>query len=76
MKTTGNHLRLHTKQDKDKLSGFWFMASNAIPPIGFFLYFKHRNEYPNKAKRALTSALIGVPFAIVAGYIMNNYVLK
>jgi hypothetical protein len=67
---------MHTKEEKDNLSRFWFMASNAVPPIGFFLYFKHRNHSPNKAKRALQSALIGIPVAIAAGYLMSNYVLK
>jgi len=58
------------------LSRFWFILSNAIPPIGFFLYFKHRNQHPDKAKKALTNAIIGVPIALIAGYIFNNYILK
>jgi hypothetical protein len=64
------------KNNNDKLSRFWFIVSNALPPIGFFLYFKHRNQYPNKAKSALQSAAIGVPIALVGGYILNNYILK
>jgi len=64
------------KDNKDDLSRFWFVVSNAFPPIGFFLYFRHRKEYPNKAKRALTSAMIGVPIAILGGYIMNTFVLN
>lgn len=63
------------KNNNDVLSGFWLAVSNAAPPIGFFLYFRHRAQYPNKAKRALISALIGIPIAIVAGYIMNTYIL-
>lgn len=63
------------KDNKDNLSRFWFVVSNAVPPIGFFLYFKHRKAYPNKARRALTSAMIGVPIAILGGYIMNNFVI-
>lgn len=62
--------------DKDNLSRFWFAVSNMLPPIGFFIYLKHRNQYPNKAKKALTSALIGIPIAIAGGYIMNMYVLN
>jgi len=58
------------------LSRFWFIISNTIPPVGFFLYFKHRNQYPGKAKRALVSAVIGVPIAILGGYIMNAYILN
>lgn len=64
------------KDNNDKLSRFWFIVSNAVPPIGFFLYFKHSNQYPNKAKSALQSAAIGIPIALVGGYILNNYILK
>ena len=64
----GNH--------NDSLSKFWFMVSNAMPPVGFFLYFKYRKQYPNKAKRALTSAMIGIPLALIMGYIINTHILK
>ncbi|SEN41455.1 hypothetical protein SAMN04488505_11098 [Chitinophaga rupis] len=64
------------KDNKDTLSRFWLVTSNALPPIGFFLYFKHRNTHPNKAKRALASAMIGVPIAILGGYIMNTFILN
>lgn len=67
---------MKNNNNKDSLSKLWFVLSNAIPPIGFFLYFKHKNQYPNKAKRALTSALIGVPIALIAGCIMNTYILN
>ncbi|MEY8760614.1 hypothetical protein [Chryseobacterium tongliaoense] len=66
---------MQNNNKKDELSRLWFMISNAIPPIGIFLYFKHRKLFPNKAKRALTSALIGIPIALIAGYIMNNFIL-
>lgn len=61
------------KDHKDNLSRFWLLVSNALPPIGFFLYFRHRKTYPNKAKSALTSAMIGVPIAILGGYIVNTF---
>jgi len=64
------------KDNKDNLSRLWFVISNTVPPIGFFLYFRHRKAYPNKAKRALISAMIGVPIAILGGYIMNTFVLN
>lgn len=67
--------KMETKGN-DTLSRFWHIASNAVPPIGFFLFFRYRNRYPNKARRALTSAVIGVPIAIAMGYIMNAYILK
>lgn len=60
----------------DNLSRFWFIVSNAIPPVGLFLYFKHRRQYPNKAKRALISAIIGIPIGLIGGYIMNTYILS
>lgn len=63
-------------ENRDELSRFWFVLSNAIPPIGFFLYFKHRNQYPKKARRALMSAAIGVPIALSGGYIFNNFIVK
>lgn len=67
---------MQNNNKKDELSKLWFMISNAVPPIGFFLYFKHRKVFPNKARRALTSALIGIPIALIAGYIMNSFVLN
>jgi hypothetical protein len=60
----------------DTLSRLWTIVSNAIPPIGFFLYFRHRNQYPGKAKRALTSAVTGIPPALIASYVMNTYILN
>lgn len=63
-------------KSNDTLSRFWFIISNAIPPIGFFLFLRHKNKYPNKARKALTSAIIGVPIALAMGYIMNTYLLK
>jgi hypothetical protein len=71
-----NYKTIPMKDNKDNLSRLWFVVSNALPPVGFFLYFRHRNAYPNKAKRALISALIGVPIAIIGGYIMNTFVLN
>jgi len=42
----------------------------------FFLYFRHRKAHSNKAKRALISAVIGVPIAIPGGYIINTFFLN
>jgi hypothetical protein len=65
-----------TNIPEDELSRPWFMVCNAMPPVGFFMYFKHRKQYPNKARRALTSAMIGVPMALVMSYIINTHILK
>ena len=64
------------QNDKDNLPKVLMVISNAIPPIGFFLYFKHRSQFPNKAKSALTRALIGIPIALGMGYVTNTYVFK
>lgn len=67
---------MENNNKKDELSRLWFILSNAIPPIGFFLYFNHRKQFPNKAWKALTSAAVGIPIAMVLGYLFNNYILK
>lgn len=62
--------------NNDNLPRVWFALSNMIPPIGFFLYFRHKSQFPKKARRALIAALTGIPIAIAAGYVMNNYILN
>lgn len=64
------------KNNVDNLSRFWLIASNAAPPIGFFLYFRHRKGFPYKAKRALVSAIAGIPVTVLGSYIMNTYILS
>lgn len=32
---------MHMKEGKDNLSKSWFILSNALPPIGFFLRLKY-----------------------------------
>jgi len=56
---------------KDDLNKSLLMISSIIPPIGFFLFFKHRKKYPNKAKKAMGSAIIGIPI----GFVMGKYVM-
>ncbi len=60
----------------DSLSIFWSILSNALPPIGFFLYLRHRYQFPKKAEKALTNALIGIPIGLIGGYILQNYILN
>ena len=67
---------MEKRNQNDSLPKFWFALSNMIPPIGFFLYFKNRSQFPKKAKKALIAGLTGVPIALVSGYIMNNYLVK
>ncbi len=56
---------------KDDLNKPLLIVSSIIPPIGFFLFFKHRKKSPNKSKKAMGSAIIGIPI----GYLMGEYVM-
>ncbi|NOU46368.1 MAG: SDR family NAD(P)-dependent oxidoreductase [Bacteroidales bacterium] len=60
----------------DELKRGWFIVSNIIPPIGFYLYFRHRKQYPNKAQSALKGAIIGIPVGIVMKYIFDNFIFS
>ncbi|MBO9659618.1 MAG: hypothetical protein J7527_12415 [Chitinophagaceae bacterium] len=66
---------MNNKKD-DELSKPLFIVSNAIPPVGFYLYFKYRRQFPNKARKALISAIVGVPIALISGYIMNQHIFN
>lgn len=56
---------------KDELSKPLTIISSIIPPIGFILYFFYKKAFPNKAKKALFSGLIGIPIGIIMGkYVM------
>jgi len=61
---------------KEGLPFGFVILSNIIPPIGFYLYFKYRNQFPEKAKMALVNGIIGIPLGIIGGYILQNYILK
>lgn len=65
---------MENNNSADRLSNFWFMFSQMLPPIGFFLYFKHKNQFPNKARKALIGALVGIPVGIVMGCILNTFI--
>lgn len=67
---------MKSNNTQDSLSNGWFMLANMLPPVGFFLYFKYRNQFPNKAKKALTGAIVGVPVGIIMGYLMNTYIIN
>ena len=62
-------------QDQNTLSRGWTMVSNMLPPVGFFLYFKHRNLYPAKARTALIAAWVGIPIALGMKFVMDTYIL-
>ncbi|SFD66939.1 hypothetical protein [Flavobacterium phragmitis] len=67
---------MENNSTKDRLSNFLFMISQMLPPIGFFLYLKYKSQFPNKAKKALRGALIGIPVGIVMGYLLNNFIIN
>jgi len=56
---------------KDELSKPITIISSIIPPIGFIFYFFYIKKFPNKAKKALFSGLIGIPI----GFVMGQYVI-
>lgn len=60
----------------DKLSVGLMILSNAIPPFGFYLYFKYRKLFPKKAKTALVNGIIGIPIGLIGGYILQNFVFN
>lgn len=64
------------QNQQDELSKIWLAISNACPPVGLYLYFRHRHQFPNKARKALQSALIGIPIALIMGYVLNNFILR
>lgn len=55
----------------DELSKPLTIISSIVPPIGFFLFFKHKKQFPNKAKKALVASLIGIHI----GFVMGLYVI-
>lgn len=64
------------KPNEDHFTKLWVLILNAIPPVGFVLYFKYRQQYPNRAESALTCALAGVPITKKAGCFLNTYILN
>lgn len=67
---------MSTNKNSDELSKPWFILSNIVPPIGFFLYFKHKKQFPNKAKRALIGAIIGIPVGLVMKHLTETYIFN
>jgi len=63
-------------KNTDKLPMGLIILSNAIPPVGFYLYYRFRKVFPIKARIALINAIIGIPIGIIGGYMLQNYILK
>lgn len=61
---------------KDKHPMGLIMLSNALPPVGFYLYFRFRKVFPMKARTALINASIGIPMGLIGGYLLQTYIFN
>ncbi|MEH6682728.1 MAG: hypothetical protein V7724_19450 [Sediminicola sp.] len=67
---------MNTVQKNDKLQIGLMILSNALPPVGFYLYYRFRKAFPKKARTALINAILGIPIGIIGGYILQTYILN
>lgn len=67
---------MNTIQNNDKLPMGLIMLSNALPPVGFYLYYRFRKAFPKKARAALINAIIGIPMGMIGGYLLQTYILQ
>lgn len=66
---------MNTIQKNDKLPIGLTILSNALPPFGFYLYYRFRKAFPKKARTALINAILGIPIGLIGGYVLQTYVL-
>lgn len=52
------------------------ILSNALPPVGFYLYYRFRKAFPKKARTALINAILGIPIGLIGGYVLQTYVMN
>lgn len=64
------------KQVNDKLPLGLMILSNALPPIGFYLYYKFRGAFPKKSRTALMNAVMGIPIGMMGGYLLQTYIFN
>jgi hypothetical protein len=64
---------MNTIKNNDKLPFGLIILSNALPPIGFYLSYRYRTAFPKKSRTALINAIIGIPIAIIGGYLLQTY---
>jgi hypothetical protein len=67
---------MNTIQKNDKLPLGLTILSNALPPVGFYLYYRFREAFPKKARTALINAVLGIPIGLIGGYILQTYLLN
>lgn len=65
---------MNSIQNNDKLPTGLMILSNALPPVGFYLYYRFRNTFPKKAKTALINAILGIPIGLIGGYLLQTYI--
>lgn len=58
-------------QKNDKLPLGLTILSNALPPVGFYLYYRFREAFPKKARTALINAILGIPIGLFGLSITN-----
>ena len=59
--------------NNDKLPIGLTILSNALPPVGFYLYYRFRKAFPKKARTALINAILGIPIGLIGGYALQTY---
>lgn len=67
---------MKTIYNNDKLPMGLTILSNALPPVGFYLYYRFRKAFPKKARTALINAILGIPIGLIGGYVLQTYVLN
>lgn len=67
---------MNTIQNNDRLPLGLTVMSNALPPVGFYLYYRFRKVFPKKARTALINAILGIPLGLIGGYVVQTYILN
>lgn len=67
---------MNTIQNNDRLPFGLTVLSNAVPPVGFYLYYRFRKAFPKKARTALINAILGIPIGLIGGYVVQTYILN
>lgn len=67
---------MKSTRNKNKLPVGLAILSNALPPVGFYLYYRLRKRFPEKAATALKNAVIGIPAGLIGGFILQTYLFN
>jgi hypothetical protein len=67
---------MKTIPKNDKLPMGLMILSNALPPVGFYLYYRFRKAFPKKARTALINAILGIPIGLIGGYLLQTYIFN